>query len=152
MLAQLEQHAGVLTPSAAKRMQHVLFVLPKGAKPAEIAKIPFAPTLHKVLARRRKKITDLAKSPLSADLPGGAMAAWIVLDTAQAVFEQQTLMRKGVQALLGEHPAEIAVAVYGETEQRRKAAELAAYCAWINGARLPERKKKSDTATLKRIH
>src|SRR5688572_20353617 len=103
-LAQLEQHATPLNVSAAKGVQHLLIVFPKGTKPADIARLPFAATLDKVLARRKKKVTDLAKSPVSADLPGGATAAWVMLGTAQSMFEQQTLMRKGMQALLSENP------------------------------------------------
>jgi leucyl aminopeptidase len=72
-------------------------------------------------------------------------------DFAQPVFEQQTLLRKGLQLLLAEKPEEITVAVFGSAAQRRRTAELAAFAAWTNGARLPERKKKSDGAPLKRL-
>jgi leucyl aminopeptidase len=41
--------------------------------------------------------------------------------------------------------------VYGGATQRRHAAELAVYAAWINGARLPERKKKPGGAALRSV-
>ena len=41
--------------------------------------------------------------------------------------------------------------MFGTAAQRRLAAELALYAAWVNGARLPERKKKPDGAALRTI-
>ena len=35
--------------------------------------------------------------------------------------------------------------------QRHMSAEIAVYCAWVNGAVLPERKKKSERKPLKTI-
>jgi len=48
--------------------------------------------------------------------------------------------------LLAEKPDEIAIGVFGPAAGRRRAAELAVYSAWVNGARLPERKKKPGGA------
>ena len=150
-LAQLKQQPVPLSAAAAAKARHVLVVISKGAKPAEIARLPFAATLDKVLARRKKKVADLAKSPVTADVPGGALVAWVMVDPAQSVFERQTAMRKAVLALLGENPAAITIAVYGDAAQRLAAAELALYAAWVNGAKLPERKKKKENHSLRGI-
>ena len=56
-----------------------------------------------------------------------------------------------LQLLLAEKPEDLAIAVFGTAAQRRRAAELAIYAAWVNGARLPERKKKPDAAALRTI-
>ncbi len=141
-LATLEQHEKALSVSAAKA-QYLLIALPPNEQPAALAKLPFAAVLRKVLARRKKKIADLAKAPVSADVTDGALVAWVMVDPAQSVFERQTAMRKAVLSLLGENPADITIAVYGDAAQRHAAAELALYTAWVNGAKLPERKNKN---------
>jgi leucyl aminopeptidase len=75
-----------------------------------------------------------------------------MLDVKKSVFEQHGLLRVGLQALLAESPAEIAVIIAGDAAQRRRAAPIAVYCAWVNGAALPERKRKSARKPLKTIH
>ncbi len=60
-------------------------------------------------------------------------------------------LRKALQPLLAEHPAEIAIAVYGTPAERRGEAKLALYVAWVNGAQMPLRKKKNESPPLARI-
>ena len=143
MLAQLEQYAAPATAGQLKGARHILVVLPPAQKLEALRAVPFADTLAAALARRKKEPGDLAKSPLTADLPQGALAAWVVLDAAKPAFERQTLLRKALALLLAEKPAAIDIAVFGTASQRREAAGLALYAAWVNGARLPERKKKA---------
>ena len=151
MLARLEQHAAPLPAARAGRIRHLLIALPKGAAASELAHLPHAAVLKATLARRRKKPADLTTSPVNADTPGGALVAWVMHDPDQPAFEQHTAMRKAVQALLAEHPREIVVAVFGTEAQRRSAAEAAVYAAWVNGARLPQRKKKVEGPVLGRV-
>ncbi|OGA07857.1 MAG: peptidase M17 [Betaproteobacteria bacterium RIFCSPLOWO2_02_64_14] len=151
MLARLEQRAAPLAAAPASRIRHLLVVLPKTASPGDLARLPFTAALKAALARRRKKLADLAKAPVSTDLPNGGLASWVAFDPEQAAFERHTAMRKAVQALLAEHPREIVVAVYGTGAACSEAARAAVYAAWVNGARLPQRKKKSDGPGLARI-
>ncbi|MFN7085416.1 MAG: M17 family metallopeptidase [Burkholderiales bacterium] len=151
MLARLEQNAELLSEATVRRATHLLLIVPKSGDDDGAPRTPFAVALAAALRRRRKKAADLVKEPLTADLPSGALAAWLALDTSRPVFEQQTLVRKGVQALLAEKPAEIVIGVFGNEAQRRRAAELAVYAAWLNGAPLPQRKKKSEGKALGRI-
>jgi leucyl aminopeptidase len=151
MLARLEQHAAPLVAAKARRMRHLLIVLPKGIAASGLAHLPHALVLKATLARRRKKLEELATSPLSADTPSGALVSWVMHDPDQPAFERHTAMRKAVQALLAEHPREIALAVFGSAAQCRQAAEAALYAAWVNGARLPQRKKKAEGPALARI-
>jgi leucyl aminopeptidase len=151
MLARLEQRAAPLTAGTASRIRHLLIVLPKAASPADLARLPFAVALKAALARRRKKPADLASSPVSADAPNGALVSWVMFDPDKPAFERHTAMRKAMQALLAEHPREIAVAVFAAEGMRRDAAQAAVYAAWVNGARLPQRKKKSEGPLLARI-
>ena len=59
--------------------------------------------------------------------------------------------RKALAALLSEEPAAITIAVLGDAAQRKAAAQLAVYTAWINGFKLPERKKSNKINNLKSI-
>jgi leucyl aminopeptidase len=113
--------------------------------------VPGADSLRAALSRRKKRAEELSSSPVSVDLPRGALAVWLMLDPAKSVFERQTLLRKAIQLALVEHPQDLAIAVFGTPAQRRPAAGLAVYTAWVNGARLPERKKKSAATALNAI-
>jgi leucyl aminopeptidase len=148
-LAKLEQHAAALSATAAKRAHHLLIVLPKTAKPDLQA--PHAKLLGAVLARRQKKFADLAKSPLSADAGNGALVAWVMIDDAQSTFEKYTAMRKAVALLLTEEPQQIDIAVLGGAVARQAHAALAVYAAWVNGIKLPERKKLNKIRYLQNI-
>ncbi len=151
MLAKLEQTAALLTAADLKRTKYALFVLPKASTPENLRGVSGIQALTAALSRRKKKVADLAKSPIVVQLEDGTLTSWVMFDPAQSVFEQQTLLRKGLQPLLVEKPEDIAIGVFGAAAGRRKAAELAVYCAWANGARLPERKKKPDGAALKTV-
>lgn len=151
MVAKLEQSAALLSAADLKSARHALVVLPRAVSLEGLRDVPGSEALAAALSRRKKKFSDLAKAPIAADLAPGTLVSWVMLDPAQSVFEQQTLLRKGVQPLLAEKPEEITIAVSGPPARRRRAAELAVYAAWVNGARLPERKKKSDGAELKTV-
>jgi leucyl aminopeptidase len=151
MLAEFEHSAALLSTADLKRTKHTLVVLPKAASLDSLRGVPGVEALSAALSRRKKELAALAKSPVAAELERGVLTSWVMLDPAQSVFEQQTLLRRGLLLLLAEKPEEIAIGVFGPVARRRHAAELAMYAAWINGARLPERKKKSDGAALQRI-
>jgi len=148
-MIKIVQNPSPVSDSALAKATHVLFVMPKSKSLA--AGLPAAAALRALLARRRMKPDELAKTPLSADLEQGALAAWVMLDAKQTPFERQTLLRKALQPLLGEHPKEVVIAVFGGDEERRLAAEAAVYAALVNGAVLPRRKKKDDSRPLQKI-
>jgi leucyl aminopeptidase len=147
MLAKLEQHATPMSDAAAKRTQYLLVVLPNADKPDP--RTPYRATLEATLARGKKKFADLAKSPVTATASNGALVAWVMLDAGKSMFERQTAMRKAVMSLLAEDPADISIAVLGDATQREAAAALAVYTAWVNGAKLPERKKVNKIKYLR---
>ena len=150
MLARLQQHAGAPTGAALRKHSHLLFVLPQ-AKQLSGA-WPGREVLESLLARRRMKAGELGKTPLAGNFADGALASWLMLDPDKPQFESQAAVRGALQTLLAENPQEIAVVVLGAASQRKQAAEIAVYCAWINGATLPERKKKAGHKPLKTIH
>lgn len=152
MLAKLEQqYAALLSANDLKRAKHALIVLPKAESLEALRGVPAIEALASSLSRRKKKPEELAKSPIATDLPQGVLATWVMVDPALSVFEQQTVVRKAVQLALAEKPGELAIGVFGSAARRRRAAELATYATWVNGARLPVRKKKPDGDALRAI-
>jgi leucyl aminopeptidase len=148
MLAKLEQSAATLTAEDLKRAKHALVVLPKAASLAALRDVPGVEGLSSALFRRRKKPGDLVGSPVATEVSPGTLVAWVMLDFERTPFEVDTALRKGLQLLMAEKPEEITIAVYGSPASRRRAAERAVYAAWVNGVRLPERKKKVEGADL----
>ena len=151
MLAKLEQSAELLSADDLKRVKHALVVLPKTGSLAALRGVPGVEALAAALSRRRKKPVDLAKSPVATEVAPGTLVAWVMLDPARSTFERNTVLRKGLQLLLAEQPEEITIAVHGSVSTRRRAAEMAVYATWVNGARLPERKKKVEARELKTV-
>lgn len=146
MLAQLTLTQTLpATPSST----HFMVLLPKGKTLPK--NIPHADLLAAVLKRRDMKAEELVKSPISANAAGGALVAWAMLDFGKDTFALQTQVRKTLQLLLEEKPKAIAIVVLGDEAQRKRAAELAVYGAWVNGAPLPVHKKKAEHKPLQKI-
>ena len=144
MLAQL-----TLTPALPKTLNatHLLVLLPKAkVLPKDIL---HGDLLASVLKRRAMKADELVKSPVAANAANGTLVAWAMVDFDKDTFAQQVQVRKGLQLLLEEQPKTIAIAVSGSHAQR--AAELAVYGAWVNGALLPVHKKKDERKPLQKI-
>ena len=148
MLAKLEQYPAQLTQAGAQRARHLLIVLPRTDALKSLARVPFVDALEGTLKRRKKKLEDVGKAPIVTELPHGALVAWMMDDPAKSIFERQTAFRKALQPLLAEHPHEIEISLHGADSTRAGAAGLAVYAAWVNGARLPQRKKKNDGEAL----
>ncbi len=146
MLAQL-----TLFPALPKSLSatHLLVLLPK-AKTLPIG-VPYGELLTAVLKRRTMKADELAKSPVAANGANGALVVWAMLDFEKDTFALQTQVRKALQLLLDEHPKMIAISVSGDATQCQRAAELAVYGAWVNGAPLPVHKKKDERKPLQKI-
>jgi leucyl aminopeptidase len=151
MLAKLIQSAVPAGVRDLKDARHIVLVLPNTLKLESLQNVPFKEALAAALARRSKKLEELAKTPIATDLPDGALAVWAMLDPAKSVFEQQTLLRKAMTAVLAEDPEQIAIVLCGTAAERRRAAELAVYSAWVNGTRLPEHKKEKKAAALREV-
>jgi leucyl aminopeptidase len=150
MLAKLIHYPPAAASAALRKHSHILFILPLSRQLS--TDWPAADVLAALLARRRLKAGDLAKSPVNGNLKDGALASWVMFDTDKSAFEQQAAVRGAMQALLAENPAEIALVVCGDAAHGRTASQVAVYCAWINGVTLPERKRKASRKPLKAIH
>ncbi len=150
MLAKLTQHAAAPNAAASRKHRHFLFILPPAKQPSR--EWPAGDVLRSLMARRRMKAGALAKSAISGNLKDGALASWVMLDASKSTFAAHATVRGALQHLLAENPAEIAIVVSGDEAQRRHASQIAVYCAWVNGAPLPERKKKRERKPLKSVH
>lgn len=146
MTAKLIQNQSDITDQLASGASHLLMVLPPQQPHA-----PLNDVLEARLKRHKSKYAELAKTPLTADLPEGGRVTWVVVGAKQSVFERHTVLRKAVTALLEEGPANLSLAVFGGHEERRLAAESAIYVVWLNSAELPSRKKKPEHKPLKKI-
>jgi len=151
MLAKLEQNNAPARAGDLERARHILMVLAGVPRAKELQQLPFGDVLSRTLARRRKKIDDLASAPIATDLPQGGLAAWVVVGAKKTAFDRLTAIRKGLQLLLSEKPELLTVAIYGSASERRAAAEVTLYAAWVNGVRLPERKKDAGETGLRGI-
>ncbi len=113
--------------------------------------LPHGPLLGAVLKRRDMKAEELAKSPVAANAEDGTLVVWAMLDFEKDTFAQQTQVRKALQLLLEEKPRNIGIAVLGDEAQKKRAAELGAFGAWVNGAPLPLHKTKGEKKQLQKI-
>lgn len=154
MLASLVQNAAPI--SSSNKPAHVLVVLPQPGKsrtkPSDKLenKQDFfgKSVLESLLSRRKIQLGETDGLPLAANLENGSLCVWVTVDLSQSPFEQQTVIRKAIQLLLEENPAEVHLATYGDDSQRRSLAQLAVYAGWLNGSALPSR--KSDKKHMQR--
>ena len=160
MLASLTQFASSISPPI--KGSHVLVVLPQQV--AATSKVTDTPqskpdflgrrVLEALLSRRKMELGQIGETPVSANSESGTLYVWVAVELGKSSFEQQTLMRKAVQLLMEESPAEINVAVYGNEQEKAALAQLAIYVAWVNGSPLPSRKtgkKDTDKQSLEKI-
>jgi leucyl aminopeptidase len=126
---------------------HLLVLMPKAK--ALSKDVPYGDLLAATLKRRDMKVDEFAKSFATANAANGCLVSWVMLDFDKDTFALQTQVRKAMQPLLEEHPKELSIVVSGINAQR--AAELAVYGAWVNGALLPVSKKKDERKALQKI-
>lgn len=135
-------------PDAGGKIPHLLIVLPAGRDWFEA---PAQELIQASLRRRGLKPQELAKKPVTLELPGGGLSAWLRLDEKHSAFHCQVLLRQAMKPLLDEHPAELHIAVYGDEAFRPRVARWAVYVAWLNGSPLPGWKGGKPATPLKRI-
>ena len=151
MLPQVVENKPIMNAKQMAGASHVLVVLPLTQKLDTLENVPYIDVLRAALKRKHLQPNELAKSPLTLDLPQGGLSSWVMLDQTTSRFEQYTILRKGVVALTGEQPKEIVLALYGDAKQRELFADLAVYVALLNSVTLPSRKKKTEHALVKQI-
>lgn len=151
MLAKLTQSAAPLDEAALAKAAYALIVLPFSRQLDSLRGVPGLDRLEAVLARRALKPEELAKTPVTLSLPAGGLCAFVMLDAGRTPFERFTVLRRALAPLMEEQPRELCLAVFGSAEVRRECAREALYVAWLNGVRLPSRKRKPEVRPLARI-
>ena len=151
MLAKLTQSAAPLGQAALDKATHAVLVLPFAKKLDGMREVPALERLRAALKRRDMKAEDLAKTPVSVSLAGGGLCSFVMLDAGKSAFERQSVLRRAMMPLMEEQPRELVLALFGSAEARRENAREALYVAWLNGARLPTRRKKPEVRPLARI-
>ena len=144
MLAKLTQTPASLDEAALGRFDHALIVLPCVGQADALPEFPQRLRLESVLQRRKMKLEDLAKTPVSVHSDHGGLCAYVMIDRNKPRFEQLTSLRKAIASLFEEHPRGIALGVFGDEGLRQALAREALYVAWVNGLRLPTRKRKEE--------
>ncbi|MBT9612607.1 MAG: leucyl aminopeptidase family protein [Burkholderiales bacterium] len=152
MLPEVVENKSIMTAKQMAIASHVMIVLPLTKTLDTLENVPYLDLLRAALKRKHLQTNELAKAPLTLDLPHGGLCAWVMLDETASRFEQYTILRKAVVALTGEQPKEIALALYGNAKQRELFAELAVYVALLNSAALPSRKKNPAPTPVKKIN
>jgi leucyl aminopeptidase len=151
MPAKLVQQKSLFSLRDTKQYSQVLCVLPHGKQLPDDNTIVGLDTLKVMLKRRGLKADELATTPLAGEIGGGALAAWVMVDPAKSVFDQQTSLRKSLALLLQENVEAIAISTHGAATFREQIARLAIYATWINSSQLPQRKKETKKKYLKQI-
>jgi len=128
MLARLQARSESPAAAVLKKASHLLIIAPAGIA---LPTLPMHDILEKTLARRRKKMADLAKGAVTAQTTDGTLVSWVTPDTKKTAFEQHTLLRKAVGALLAEQPQTLTIMVTGAASTRRELAERAVYVGWV---------------------
>jgi leucyl aminopeptidase len=147
MPVRISQYPAQADEPVLSDFPHVMLVLPASRPEA----LPFAAILDARLKRGRMEYAELGKSPLTADLPQGAAASWVVLDGKLDAYQRHTLLRKAIKPLLDEKPQNLAICLFGDDETRARFAEDAVYVALVNAAQLPTRKGKQESRPLEAL-
>ncbi len=152
MLAKLTQTAAPLGATALERATHAVLVLPFAKKLEGLRDVPALDRLRAALKRRDMKAGELAKTPVTVNLAAGGLCSFVMLDGGKSAFERQSVLRRAMAPLMEEQPRELVLALFGSAEVRRENAREVLYVAWLNGARLPTRRKKPAPRPLAKIH
>lgn len=111
--------------------QHVLVVLQKGTKSEQVfARKTYEATLSRT-SKVRKTDTKEATATVSANLEG-RLLVWVELNPDASVFEQQTAVRKAIEALFKESPKSLAIVIQADAARTSSFASLATYVALVN--------------------
>ena len=121
MFAKLTQNASPLSKS--NEIKQFLVVLPKLDESLDEFQKKHTlfgkNALEALLLRRKMKPEEICGAPVSASLESGSLCVWVMVNSRESVFEQQTCIRKAVQLLLAENPEEVHLMVYGNKREKR---------------------------------
>jgi leucyl aminopeptidase len=144
-LVEKKNEASVKTMDSAS---HALVLMPKGKT---LSAVPGKEILAAALKRKNMKVEELAKTPLAIET-GAGLRVYAMLDAEADTFSRHAQLRRALEPLLNEHPAEIHVALYGEAAFKKAVSKDAVYCAGVNAQPLPVQKSAKPSTPLKKIN
>ena len=97
-----------------KKSKHHLIIID-----LKTSQFPFEVLLKNKLKRLGKKIDDLTKHPVTIELDNSSIISWVACDNELSAFKLHTLLRKGVEVLVKENPAEISISFFGEANNNQ---------------------------------
>ncbi len=148
MSLQIIEKKPEAAPKTLDAASHALVLM---AKSKTLADIPGKELLAAALKRKNMKAEELAKTPLAIET-GAGLRVFAMLDAEADAFSRHAQLRRALDPLLNEHPAEIHMALYGEAAFKKPAARDAVYCAAVNARPLPAQKSGKPAAPLKKIN
>ena len=128
-----------------KKSKHHLIIID-----LKTSQFPFEVLLKNKLKRLGKKIDDLTKHPVTIELDNSSIISWVACDNELSAFKVHTLLRKGVEVLVKENPAEISISFFGAANNNQWI-EASTYVALTNSQSLPDLKKSAKRTILKRL-
>ncbi|MBC7697404.1 MAG: leucyl aminopeptidase family protein [Bacteroidia bacterium] len=147
MAVKLAQYADISLENLLTSAKHILFVLAKNIEEKHI----FSEVLQTKLKRINGEYKDLAKTPLTTDLPDGSMVSFVALSEELNMFQRHTLLLKAIKPLLDEQPNRLAICLLGDEAAREAHACAAYYVVTVNAAELPSRKKDHKFKPLNNV-
>ncbi len=127
MIPNLVVHEAFVAPGAPLP-RHVLVVAPGDTS---IDDLPEAQALRAILSRKHLQWGRTAHAAIAGDV-SGSLVSWVALDRAQSTFELHEAIRKGLEALLRERPAQLALVMAGDAADRERFGKLAVFAALAN--------------------
>ncbi len=134
-------------PKTLDAASHVLVLTPKSKT---LADVPGRLILAAALKRKDMKAEELAKTPLAIET-GAGLRVYAMLDANADTFSRHAQLRQAFAPLLGEHPAELQLALYGDEAFKQTAASDAVYCAAVNARPLPAQKSGKLPGALQKL-
>ena len=128
-----------------KKSKHHLIIID-----LKTSQFPFEVLLKNKLKRLGKKIDNLTKHPVTIELDNSSIISWVACDNELSAFKVHTLLRKGVEVLVKENPAEISISFFGEANNNQWV-ESSVYVALANSQPLPNLKKSAKKSIFKKL-
>ena len=148
MSVQLVEKKNEASLKTLESASHALVLMPKSKT---LPAVPGMETLAALLKRKAMKVEELAKSPVAIE-SGKGLRVYAMVDAEADTFSRHAQLRRALDPLLSEHPADIDVALVGDAAFKKPVAKDAVYCAAVNARPLPVSKSAKPSAPLKKIN
>lgn len=147
MSLKLSQYSSIGDEKTLSTHKHTLFVLSEALDKS----IPFYTQLQIKIERTHGEYKDLAKTPITLDLPHAGIASFVILEDKLNTFQRHTLLRKALKPLIAEEPEDLTIVIMSKEAFKERDACAAYYVATVNCVEIPSRKKDHKFKPLNTI-